>query len=329
MSEIAGQGSYSVKGLREIGVDADLAVWRSNPSKYYSPQYDLKIGYKKCLYPWYFLKMVSFALKSMFKYDCFHLHFAHSLIPKYLDLPILKLLKKKVFFEFHGSDVRNMIKEIPHEYMEPVYPDKKQARRLKKLAKYADGFIIHDEELRPHLPGKDVPVYVVPLRLDIEKFKPKYPDINEKNPLIVHAPSIIPGKGTEFIQEAMAKISMKYRWKLVHGMTQEEAVKIYKEADIVFDQISGCGTYGVFAIEAMALGKPVMCDISEEMKGTFPDNLPIVSVWPYDIKEKLEMLLSDSQLRNRLGKKGRIYAEGYHDYKKNAELLKKIYEGDY
>lgn len=326
MTEIAGQGSYSVKGLRQTGVDATLAVWGKNP-RGYGGEYEVGIvgSMKK---PGNILKVLKFAAKAMRDYDCYHFHFAKSLIPGNWDLLILKLLKKKVFFEFHGSEIRNVINNIPYKYMN-VFPEalnKKQIKRLKRIAKYATAFIIHDEELRPHLPKSQIPVHIVPLRLDIGKFKPKYPEDYENNPLIVHAPSNRDIKNTAIIEAVLLQIHMDYRWQLVENMTQEEAFKVYKKADIVFDQISG-GSYGVFAIEAMALGKPVLCYISEEMKKSFPQDLPIISVTPDNLKYELEKLINDSSLRKAAGQKGREYAEKYHDYVKNGQMLKDIYEG--
>ena len=60
---------------------------------------------------------------------------------------------------------------------------------------------------------------------------------------------------------------------------------------------------------------------------TFPDELPIVSASPLNIQEKIEKLINDGQIRHDLGVKGRKYIETYHDCKKNAKVIAKIYEG--
>ena len=95
MSEVAGQGIYSVKGLRENGIDAKMAVWRKNPLGY-PCDFCLNIGKCRLLYPVYFLKMLAFAVYALFKFDCFHFHFGWSLLPGGMDLKIIKLFKKKV-----------------------------------------------------------------------------------------------------------------------------------------------------------------------------------------------------------------------------------------
>lgn len=326
MTEVAGQSYYSVKGLKELGLNASSAVWRANVFGYPS-EFCLNIGYNRLFYPWYFLKMFYFFLRAAFVYDCFHFHAARSLLPGNMDLWFLKKLKKKLFFEFHGSELRGMLYEYNYPYFKPDPTSNYKKYLLKKIARYADGFILHDAELIPHLPKCDVPIFIVPLRVDVSQFIPVYPRDNFSVPIIVHAPSKRSNKGTDTLLSALNKIEIPCELVLVENKTQTEAFNLYKRADIVFDQIS-VGTYGVFAIEAMALGKPVLTYISEEMKDKLPFSLPIVNVTPNNLKETIEKLLGDYDLRCEIGKNSRKYVEEYHEYKKNSVLLKAIYEGE-
>ncbi len=92
MSEVAGQGSYSVSGLKEIGIDTTMAVWRRNPFGY-PVDIDMGIKKEKLRNPIYALmtgfRMLTFAIISIRKYNVFHFHFSHSLLPFGLDLPFL------------------------------------------------------------------------------------------------------------------------------------------------------------------------------------------------------------------------------------------------
>ena len=51
--------------------------------------------------------------------------------------------------------------------------------------------------------------------------------------------------------------------KIVEGLHHDEARRLYEDADIVVDQLNA-GWYGLFAIECMALGKPVVTFLHEE-----------------------------------------------------------------
>ena len=327
MSEVAGQGIYSVKGLRANGVSADMAVWRPNTFDY-PIDISLNIGKKKYLYPWYAFKMFVFFLGATFKYDCFHFHYAHSLLPFGLDLMLLKSLNKKIFFEFHGSELRGQINNIKYPYFHNISQVKRQSKLIKKEIEYADGIILHDIELKPHLPDTNIPIHIVPLRVDLSRLTPVFPDVEVKKPVVVHAPSNRGSKGSNWIIEAANKLKDQIDFVLVENKSQDEAIEIYKKADIIIDQIS-VGAYGVFAIECMALGKPVLSYISDEVRNSLPDTCPIQNIEPDTIYDVLNKLSCNPDLRRNIGIQGRKYVEEYHDYTKNAKLLKDIYEGHY
>ena len=63
------------------------------------------------------------------------------------------------------------------------------------------------------------------------------------------------GFGTEFVIEACSQLPVEL--DLVEGVPHEQARKRYAKADIIIDQLL-VGWHGVFALEAMALGKPVI-----------------------------------------------------------------------
>lgn len=331
MREVAGQAWYAVKGLRESGYDAKLVLWDESPMKYPYDQCMHMEQSKKYMYPVYGVRVFCNFLKCSFKYDTFHFHFGHSLLPKNLDLPFLKLLNKKMYFEFHGSDIRQKSIALKHNKYWSCFDltnEELLRNRAEKLKKYAKAFIIHDEELLPYLP-EGVDVYLIPLRVDLEKFDYSYPDAEKtRNIVIVHAPSNRGIKGTEFVNAAIEKLKEKYsiEYVLVEGKTQEEALKEYIRADIIVDQLLA-GTYGVFAVEGMTMGKPIVTYITDEMKEYFPDELPIVSANPDNIGEKLEELINDGALRRKTGIAGREYAFKYHDCRRIGKMLGLIYNG--
>ena len=85
-----------------------------------------------------------------------------------------------------------------------------------------------------------------------------------------------------------------------------------------------CGT--AFAVEAMALGKPVLCYIRK--KEYLPDwaDCPIVNTPPEKIYENLLMLIKNRELRIEIGKKGRQYVEKVFSLQSVGERLDKIYK---
>lgn len=328
LSEIAGQAWYSVSGLRQAGENVDLVEWQKNPFGY---PYDILLNIdkrKKYFLPWYALKVFVFFIYAVYKYKIFHFHFARSICNNH-DLWLLKLLNKKIVFEYHGSEIRDpKIKyiETQDEFFNNKTISCKTTKINKRICKYAYTIIFHDDELIPHLPANTSKIFVVPLRIDLDKFIPNYPKENAKTVRIVHAPSSRSVKGTDSILKAVEQLKLKYNIDLilVENTPQEEAKKIYMTADIIVDQLV-IGTYGVFAIEGMALGKPVVTYITEEMKKKFPEELPIISADRSSIYEVLEKLVLDSTLRREIGISSRNYVETYHDYRINAKMLSLIY----
>ena len=330
-SEVAGQNMYSVKGLKEVGEDAESIVYYKHSFSY---SYDKCLNIdksKKLLIPLYGIKLSLFLVEALRKYDVFHFHFGHSILDC-TDLPIYKLFGKKVFFEFHGSDLRDLeqfCKKSGMQFDPAEATPSRIHRRNKRICKEANGIIVHDDELLAYLPNIRCETFVVPLRMDLTQFETYYPEIRKEQVTIVHAPSNREGKGTSFVLNAVHGLKEKgydIELLLVEGMSQKEAFEIYKKADIIVDQLYA-GTYGVFSIESMAMGKPVITYISDEMRERLPKELPIISANANNLEEKLEALITDGTLRNEIGKESRLYVENYHDYRVIALILRDIYYG--
>lgn len=331
MGEAANQAYYAAKGLRKLGVDAASARW-VNSDFFFPADFDFHVDKgKKYLFPWYGLKMLGFFLYSLARFNTYHFHCGHSLLACDLDLPFLRLLRKKYYFEYHGSELRQgsgFSKGNPYAELLPEYAENKSIeKRACKQLRGACGAIVHDAEMALYVP-KGYPVFFVPLRIDVESFIPVYPSENEgKRPLVVHAPSHRGVKGSEYVISAFNELKgeIDFDYQLVENTSLEEAYQLYAEADIIVDQLL-IGTYGVFALEAMALGKPVMTYLRDDLVDTFPPELPIVGTSKETFKEDLRALLSDAHRRRGVGLRSREYVENYHDYRKVAVLLKDLYE---
>ena len=103
--------------------------------------------------------------------------------------------------------------------------------------------------------------------------------------MILHAPSSRRRKGTEHVLAACEGLDADL--VLVEGLDHREAFERYREADIVVDQLNA-GWYGLFAIECMALGKPVVTFLHDEAVRRTEQELgvtvPIVSATKDDLR---------------------------------------------
>jgi glycosyltransferase involved in cell wall biosynthesis len=162
----------------------------------------------------------------------------------------------------------------------------------------------------------------------VAKIAPAIPSADTKRPVIVHAPSSRRRKGTEHVVAAVEGLDADIR--IVEGLTHDEAFELYREADIVVDQLNA-GWYGVFAIEAMALGKPVVTFLHDEAvrrtEEAFGLPVPIVGATKESLRDALRPLVDSPDERRRVGAASRAYAEEVHDVRRMADRLLALYAG--
>jgi glycosyltransferase involved in cell wall biosynthesis len=116
--------------------------------------------------------------------------------------------------------------------------------------------------------------------------------------------------------------------EIVEGLHHDEARKRYERADVVLDQLNA-GWYGMLAIEAMALGKPVVTFLHEEAarrtEEAFETRVPIVRADKENLAETLRPLAESAAERRRIGAESRGYVERVHDLEQVADRLLALY----
>ena len=236
--------------------------------------------------------------------DIFHFYFGQTLVPRMFQFPLLGLTRRKSVMHFLGDDIRG---KTPDELA---------------YGKRADTQIVGSYAATRWV----AEAVVVPPGLDLEAYTP-VPPVERERPLIVHAPSNLEKKGTRFVIEACEQLPVDL--DVVHGVPHEEAVERFKRADIVVDQMHYLW-HGVFAIESMAYGKPVVTSLDPEAlaktEEAFGVQVPIVPATKDDLVEKLGPLVESFEERKRLGEAGRAYVEQVHDIDRIAGRLIEIYE---
>ncbi|WP_245330804.1 glycosyltransferase [Acetoanaerobium pronyense] len=324
--EIANQMNTVTRGLSNMGINAKSL-------NYYPSYLKYKTDYEIDLYKGNDPKVanvISKKLASRFinENDIFHFHFGTSLTLDYSDLPLLKELQKKVVMQYWGSDIRlysKAVKMNPYIKVKDMNEDRIK-RKLELVSKYIPDCIV-DYELAEYAKEFHENIHYTKVAINLDEYNYSYcNESSERKITIVHAPTSPEHKGTDFILRAISELSINFDidFELVEGKSNEEAKKIYMKADLVIDQILA-GSYGVFAVEAMAMGKPVICWISDFMKEQYPEDLPIISANPDTIKNTLEKLLKNRDSLKEIGNDGRKYVEKYHDVNCISKNMIEIY----
>ena len=299
---LAGVGWTNVQALRRRGIDARLVVFNTQPFRPTQADWDLKRPrsglLRQQVVQWRALA------KLLPQTDIFHFYFGLTLVPKKLQFPILRATKRKSLFHFLGADIRDHPKE------QLTYGLKADERVVGSYA--ALRFIPFDAEVLP--PG-----------IELSKYDP-VPPVERDRVRIVHAPSDLEKKGTQWVIDACKELPVDL--DVVHGVLNEQALERYKQADIVVDQLLR-DWHGVFSIESMAFGKPVVTSLDEDAvrqtEEAFGVEVPIVRATKDDLVEKLRPLVESFEERKRLGLAGRAYVERVHDIERMTDRLLDIY----
>lgn len=324
--EIANQMNEYSTGLKNLGIDAKTVCYYPNYFKYHS-DYVLDVSKFSDINEAN-NQSKEMAAKFISEFDVFHFHFGTSLTLDKSDLPVLRELNKKVFMNYWGSEVRQQSKAVKiNPYIKVKFQDEDTIKRnLEFLGKHIKHAIVADYELYEYVKDYHEQVHFIPQAIDLSKYMVTTDMVQNKKPLIVHAPTSSEVKGTKYILDAIEQLKPKYDFDffLVQNMAHEEAKKVYAKADIIIDSILE-GAYGIFAMECMALKKPVIGWICDALLEKYPAELPIVSANPDTVKGKLEMLLKDAEMRRGIGEQGRLYVEKYHDTNNVAKQLLQLY----
>lgn len=138
---------------------------------------------------------------------------------------------------------------------------------------------------------------------------------------ILHAPNHKNIKGTHFFEQAVEFLKSaghEVELVMVQGVPNSHLKKMISECDIVADQLV-IGWYAMFAIEAMALGKPVLCYVRDDLEELYVragllerGELPLIKCSPENLNEILKKLIDDRPRLRAIGECGRAYVERHH-----------------
>src|SRR3954453_131321 len=299
---LAGTGWAHVNALRRQGGGARPRVFW--PQKWRPDEYDINLDLpRKGL-----LRQQAVLWPALARYlpqtDIFHFYFGKTLVPKRLNLPILRAARKRSVMQFLGDDIRG-----------------KRPEELEYRKKF-DAWIVGSYAATRWVPDATA---VVPPGLDLRDYQ-AVPAVERERPLVGHAPPDLEKKGTRHVIAACAQLPVDL--DVVHGVPHDEAVERFKRADIIVDQMHYLW-HGVFAIESMAYGKPVVTHLDPEAvaqtEESFGLKVPIVAATKDDLVDKLRPLVDSFELRKRLGLEGRAYVERVHNLETVADRFIEIY----
>ncbi len=249
----------------------------------------------------------------------------------------LKFCNKLILVEWVGSDIRvpeivnvnnpYFKKAIENRTYSYLKESKARSNWIQMKFKFLNAIPWLCPEMTLFLNRNLFPDYIPTFqRIEVKKYKPVYPDQNKQKITIVHTPSALGAKGTNYVRTVIEKLKPEFDLEYIeiNKKTHVEALSAIASADIFLDQFLG-GSYGMSTCEALAIGKPVFVYLMAPFIAILPKDCPLVNANGDTLEEILKLYLLNPQLRYETGVKSRAYAEKYHDADKlSEELVEKL-----
>ncbi|MEM7623505.1 MAG: hypothetical protein AAF235_09930 [Planctomycetota bacterium] len=287
------------------------------------------------------LRQLAFAAAAGVQYDVLHLNFGRSLLPGYLahglDTALLRALGRRVFMTFMGSDARTSTRADGRPALvddgsgDPFYrPEDDAGKRavVRRAQRWCDRVFCVNPDLCALIDGSEFLPYT---SVDPSAVAVRTPR-SDRGPLrVAHAPTKRRVKGTAAVIDACAKLGDAIKLTLIEGRPHADAVAMYRDADVVVDQLR-IGWYGGLAVECMAMAVPVIGFIRDEdlvyVPARMAKQLPIIRADAGSLADVLAGLAADHQQGGarleEAGTASRAYAERWHDPLPIAERLLQI-----
>jgi hypothetical protein len=335
------QDRKTMEALRSLGYECDLYKLIKTEEEngiFINAKSKLWVVVINTLFPIFLYRLILI----LHTYDIFFFFSGYSLISfplrwtqieylRYLDLPILAFLKKKIIYTYQGCDIR-YFKAINNKIcgecsLNTSYCNKKSTNKRnkyrKRVYKYAEIIIVTTPDLLSYIPKSyhskvSVLLKATPLNMQIwrNRYKKKIKSTTFK---ILHAPSRKEIKGTSKIVAAVAALntenSTQIELILVQNKSRSEVFELAMECNLSIDQLH-LGWYGVFSIEMLSIGIPIMCYINDDIANSFieGDEIPIFKTSATNIKNDIRKYVAHIKKKQGAFSRNQIkqYLKKYH-----------------
>ena len=239
--------------------------------------------------------------KKLKSYDIWHYHYPYGSLKEYLE----KNQQNKILLKhYHGDDLRRATKK-EHDFCLFSTPD---------LLKYAP----NGEWLPNPIDLKEIECY-------------RINNVNENSPpLIVHYPYYRNMQSyNDHYSNVLDKIEKENKGRIINisNVTHTAALEKISYCSATIGKIlPEIGWFGKFELESMALGKPVIAYVSDELYKRYSP--PIYRTTIDTFHNDLITLLNDESEMKRLSLEGLKYTEKHHDTRNVTQQIYKYYKSN-
>ncbi len=174
------------------------------------------------------------------------------------------------------------------------------------------------------------------LSIELANYSPVKASSTSRRLRVLHAPNHREIKGTRHVTKAIEELILEgldIELILVERVSNAKVQELIKECDLVIDQLI-IGWYAMFAIEAMALGKPVVCHLRDDLGELYVgaglldeiDEIPIIRADFSTLKNVLRKLYLNRVELSIAGARGPNYVEKHHSIKRISSIFSSIFQ---
>lgn len=275
------------------------------------------------------------------RHDVFIFGFRTSFLRMW-ELPVLRLLGKRIVFVFNGSDARPPY--IDGTDMDPAHGRtiteciglaRRKKSEIRRAERWADLVVSH--ALYLHLFERPAAGFQVlglpgPLRSEF----PAVPPEPDAPPIrVLHAPSNPTVKGTALIRTAVERLraeGLPLELVELHGVPNSVVHDEMARCHFVVDQAYSDGPMLGFAAEAARYGRPAVVGSYgwDEIRRLMPAEsiAPVQGCHPDDLESAIRTLATDADHRRRLGAAARAFVEEWAAADSVAERYLRLLAGE-
>lgn len=268
------------------------------------------------------------------------------------DAAIFKQMGAKVYMHFRGSEARRktlfnasnpfswfhvlddisipqsrrneLAKESP-----AIFDESGQKKFVEKAKAFSTEVLITDPEIGTYVPNSTILPRVISKEIfNAGRVRDYSNNVGQDKAFVIaHAPSRPFIKGTPYVVDAideLVKEGYNIKLDLIQNTPHSEALKRYTKADLVIDQLR-IGWYGVFSVEAMALGLPVICYIRDDLLHYLPLKRPLINANIENIKAVIKKVIEDPSLLSEYSRNARSYTQHMHHPDSVSRVLEYLY----
>jgi hypothetical protein len=278
----------------------------------------------------------------VWKIDVFVYNFGHTVSDTRFELFFLKLAGKKLFFVFHGSEIRPIFlngKEFENvdltkiDFLQVRESFLQQVYKAKLAQKYATGIIswcsISQLFTQSFYSHENMGFPISPELPPTERIIGRGGILK-----VLHAPSSYFAKGTERIRTAIESLQdegFPIEYQELHGVTNSQVIAELRDADLVIDQIYSDSPAGAFAGEAGMIGVCVL--ICGRTFDFYENNLMGIQVAPtyfvptHSFENTLKELLLNPDERSKSANELHSFITSHWNLRVVAEKYLQIFSG--